>query len=51
MEVEITFTMGSPINDVTVLGGQGFCDNNTNASEIKIAAMGEEGVKKMSKFA
>jgi hypothetical protein len=37
------FVLGSSINDVTALGGggQGFCDNSTNASVIKSATMGE----------
>jgi hypothetical protein len=34
--------MGTSINDVTVLGGEGqrFCDNNTKVSVIKSVPMG-----------
>ncbi len=36
---------GSFINDVTVGGGQGFCDNSTKPSVIKSVTMGEGGQK------
>jgi hypothetical protein len=32
---------GSSINDVTALGGRGFCDDSTKALVMKSVAMGE----------
>jgi hypothetical protein len=45
-----TLTKGSPINNVTVVGDQGFCDNSNNASVIESVTMGEGGIKKFPKL-
>ena len=37
-------TSGSSKIDVTVLGGQGFCDDGTEAIVIKLVTMGGGGV-------
>ncbi len=46
-QVEYFFHSGSSINDVTVLGGHGFCDNSTKVSVIKSVNM-RGGGQKMS---